>query len=63
MNVLLTTWDTPFGLPPFAAIRDEDFGPAFDEALTRARAAIAAIADGPGVDLCRGDRGAGAGGR
>jgi peptidyl-dipeptidase Dcp len=48
MNMLLQTWDTPFELPPFAAIRDEDFGPAFDEALARARAAIAAIADGPG---------------
>ena len=49
MNVLLGKWDAPFGLPPFAAIRDEDFGPAFDEALTRARAAIAAIAEGPGA--------------
>ncbi len=49
MNVLLEKWDTRFGLPPFAAIRDEDFGPGFDEALTRARAAIAGIAEGPGV--------------
>ena len=49
MNVLLDAWTTPFGLPPFAQIRDEDFGPAFDEALVRARAAIAAIAEGPGV--------------
>ena len=48
MNVLLEKWDTPFGLPPFAAIRDEDFAPAFDEALARARAAITAIAEGPG---------------
>lgn len=48
MNVLLEKWDTPFGLPPFAAIRDEDFAPAFDEALARARTAIAAIAEGPG---------------
>lgn len=48
MNVLLENWDTPFGLPPFAAIRDEDFGPAFDEALARARTAIRAIAEGPG---------------
>jgi peptidyl-dipeptidase Dcp len=51
MNVLLEKWDTPFGLPPFSAIQDEDFGPAFDEALTRARAAIVAIADGPGVSF------------
>ncbi len=51
MNVLLEKWDTPFGLPPFAAIRDEDFAPAFDEALSRARAAIEAIAGGPGEDF------------
>ncbi|GAB1362024.1 hypothetical protein MASR1M32_12600 [Rhodobacter sp.] len=51
MNVLLEKWDTPFGLPPFASIRDEDFAPAFDEALARARAAIAAIADGPATDF------------
>lgn len=51
MNVLLQTWETPFGLPPFASIRDEDFGPAFDEALARARAAIGAIAEGPAEDF------------
>jgi peptidyl-dipeptidase Dcp len=51
MNVLLEKWETPFGLPPFTAIRDEDFGPAFDEALARARAAIRAIAEGPGVSF------------
>jgi peptidyl-dipeptidase Dcp len=41
----------PILLPPFAAIRDEDFGPAFDEGLTRARAAIADIAEGPGTSF------------
>ena len=51
MTVLLETWDTPFGLPPFAAIRDEEFGPAFDLALERARAAITAIAEGPGTSF------------
>jgi len=51
MNVLLEKWDTPFGLPPFAAIRDEDFAPAFDEALARARAAIASIAEGEATDF------------
>ena len=51
MNVLLEPWNAPFGLPPFSAIRDEDFGPAFDEALARARAAITGIADGPGVSF------------
>ncbi len=51
MNVLLQAWETPFGLPPFAQVRDEDFGPAFDEALARARGNIAAIAEGPGVSF------------
>lgn len=51
MNVLLEKWETPFGLPPFTAIRDEDFGPAFDEALARARTSIAAIAEGPGASF------------
>lgn len=47
MNVLLENWDGPFGMPPFTAIRDEDFGPAFDEAPARARTNILAIAEGP----------------
>ncbi len=51
MYVLLQNWETPFGLPPFAAIRDEDFAPAFDEALARARAAILAIAEGEAADF------------
>ncbi|MGL4321017.1 MAG: peptidase M3, partial [Paracoccaceae bacterium] len=42
-----TPWDTPFGLPPFAAIEDAHFAPAFDAALTQARANIAAIAADP----------------
>jgi peptidyl-dipeptidase Dcp len=46
-NPLLAPWDTPFALPPFAAIRDEDFAPAFDAALAEARARIAAIAGDP----------------
>ncbi|MDQ1848547.1 M3 family metallopeptidase [Gemmobacter fulvus] len=44
-NPLLTAWGTPFGLPPFQAIRDADFAPAFEAGLAEARAAIAAIAD------------------
>ena len=44
-NPLLAPWTAPFGLPPFADIRDDDFGPAFDQGLAEARAAIAAIAD------------------
>ncbi|MGA0540118.1 M3 family metallopeptidase [Neotabrizicola sp. VNH66] len=51
MNVLLENWDTPFGLPPFDKVRDEDFGPAFDAALALARDRIAAIAGGPATDF------------
>ena len=51
MNVLLQVWDAPFGLPPFAKVRDEDFGPAFEEALSRARTNITAVAAGAGVSF------------
>lgn len=44
MNALLGAWDGEFGLPPFAAITDADFAPAFEAALAEARANIAAIA-------------------
>lgn len=46
-NPLLTDWAGDFALPPFAAIRDEHFAPAFDLALQEARAAIAAIGANP----------------
>jgi peptidyl-dipeptidase Dcp len=49
MNVLLGAWDGEFGLPPFAAILDADFAPAFDAALVEARANIAAITEQPEV--------------
>ncbi len=42
-NPLLSDWDTPFELPPFDQISDEDFAPAVDVALAEARANIAAI--------------------
>ncbi|KAA9010452.1 M3 family metallopeptidase [Histidinibacterium aquaticum] len=44
-NPLLEAWDTPFGLPPFGAFTDADFGPAIEAAMQEGRAAIAAIAD------------------
>ncbi|MEM8569316.1 MAG: M3 family metallopeptidase [Pseudomonadota bacterium] len=44
MNPLLETWETPFGLPPFAEIEDAHFGPAFEAAIAEARAAVTAIA-------------------
>lgn len=46
-NQLLVEWSTPFGLPPFDAVSDDDFGPAFDAALAEARSHVAAIADNP----------------
>lgn len=42
-NPLLTDWTGPFALPPFAAIRDAHFAPAFEMALDQARSAITAI--------------------
>ena len=46
-NPLLAPWTAPFGLPPFADIKDDDFAPAFEAALAEARANIAAIATNP----------------
>jgi peptidyl-dipeptidase Dcp len=46
-NPLLADWTGPFQLPPFAAIEDAHFAPAFDAALAEGRAAVAAIADNP----------------
>jgi peptidyl-dipeptidase Dcp len=35
-NPLLQAWTTPFGMPPFDAVKFEHFGPAFDAALVDA---------------------------
>ena len=42
-NPLLSDWDTPFDLPPFAQISDDDFSPALEAALEAAKANITAI--------------------
>jgi len=47
VNPLLHDWQAPFGLPPFEAIRDADFAPAFDAAMADARGHIARIAVDP----------------
>jgi peptidyl-dipeptidase Dcp len=47
MNPLLQDWNGPFGLPPFEAVRDEDFAPAFEAALAEARANLDAVAADP----------------
>ncbi len=46
-NPLLAEWTTPFGLPPFDQITDDDFKPAVEAALAESRANIAAIAENP----------------
>ncbi|MFU8881033.1 MAG: M3 family metallopeptidase [Rhodobacterales bacterium] len=46
-NPLLDTWATPFGLAPFDRIKDSDFAPAFDSALSAHKAEIDAIASNP----------------
>ena len=46
-NPLLTDWTTPFGLPPFDQVSDDDYMPAVTAALEQSRANIAAIADDP----------------
>jgi peptidyl-dipeptidase Dcp len=48
MNPLLGDWTTtPFGLPPFGRIVEDDFRPAFDAALAEARAQVAAVSGDP----------------
>ena len=46
-NILLQDWQTPFKMPPFEAIRDEHFLPAFDESMRLHLAEIAQIAENP----------------
>jgi peptidyl-dipeptidase Dcp len=44
-NPLLNEWATPYGLPPFDAVRAEHFAPAFDSALAQHDAEIRTIAE------------------
>ena len=46
-NPLLADWDTPYGLPPFNAIRPEHFAPALRTAMQANRAELDAIAAQP----------------
>jgi peptidyl-dipeptidase Dcp len=43
-NPLLQAWTTPYGMPPFAAVRAEHFEPAFEQALAEHRAEVTRIA-------------------
>ena len=59
-TILLQDWETPFEMPPFAAIRDEDFMPAFQEAMRLHLAEVEAIASNArDANLREHDRGAG----
>ena len=46
-NPLLSEWTTPFGIPPFEAIRIEHYRPAFDAALDEHSRQIEVIAENP----------------
>lgn len=46
-NILLQDWQTPFNLPPFEAIRDEDFMPAFTQAMRLHLGEVEEIANDP----------------
>ena len=46
-NPLQTRWNTPFEIPPFDAIEDAHFAPAFDAAIEAERARIRAVAENP----------------
>src|ERR1700754_320969 len=46
-NPLLGEWTGSFGLPPFAALRPEQFPPAFEQGLASHRAEVEAIAANP----------------
>ncbi|MCB0494960.1 MAG: M3 family metallopeptidase [Cyclobacteriaceae bacterium] len=42
-NPLLSTWNTPFGVPPFDQIKDSDYLPAFKEAMAEHKKEVDAI--------------------
>ncbi len=46
-NPFFAAWETPFGTPPFEAIRPEHYRPAFDEGMAREKAEIEAIVNNP----------------
>jgi peptidyl-dipeptidase Dcp len=46
-NPFFAEWTTPFGVPPFDAIKPEHFGPAFDRGMAEGLAEVAAIVANP----------------
>ena len=47
LNPALVEWNGHFGLPRFDLVKDEDFAPAFDAALSAHEGEIEAIANNP----------------
>jgi len=47
-NPLLSPWSTPYGLPPFAQLRPEQFEAAFEEGMRAHNAELSAIANAEG---------------
>ncbi|HAA16023.1 MAG TPA: peptidase M3, partial [Cytophagales bacterium] len=46
-NPFFQEWDTPFGVPPFAQIKNEDYMPAFEKGMEDNLAEIDAIVNNP----------------
>ena len=46
-NPFLTQWDTPYGIPPFGEIQEDDYLPALEEGINQSLAADKAITDDP----------------
>ena len=46
-NPFMEEWNTPYGIPPFSAIKDEHYMPAFKKGILDLRADIAAILEKP----------------
>ena len=44
-NPFLTQWDTPYGIPPFDQIQEDDYLPALEEGINQSMAAVKAIVD------------------
>ena len=46
-NPFMQEWNTPYGIPPFSAIKDEHYMPAFKKGILELRADIVAILENP----------------
>lgn len=46
-NPFFAEWETPYGIPPFDAIEEAHYSPAFEKGIEELRADIAAIRDNP----------------